>query len=248
MHHTAAFVNTALANVANTDIPALSDQILAIQNGHFLPPNDMKLMAVVAASATLLRARLSSPSLRQITQPQVRPINVGTLPVTDPNAQVFFGVTPTVSGLEELAMQATSGVAMTEVFTGLIWLLDRYVPPVQGQIITLRATSTTAAVANVWSGVAYTLDDQLPNGLYALVGSEVQSANGIAHRWIISNQFFRPGGLSVTALGNRTIAQQYNGAWGEWGRFRNTDLPRLEVLANAADASHTIYPQVVKVG
>lgn len=247
MHHTSAyFLN--IANVANTDVPAVQDGILTLQNNHILPPQDMPLLYAYAGSATLTRARLTSPSLRQITQPQIRPINVALLPANNPNVMTFQLDGLKVRALEELAMQATSGVAMNEHFYGVVGLLDRYVPTVAGDKITLRATATTAAVASAWTQIQYTLDDQLPNGTYAMVNSEHISANGIAHRWTFDNQFFRPGMLSFATIGLRTIVENYANAWGEWGRFRNTSQPRLEVLCDAADAVHTMFLEVIKVG
>lgn len=246
MHHTLAYFKS-VDNVANTALNAVSDGIITIQNNNFLPPNDMMILAAYVGSATLTRARLTSPTLRQVTQPQIRPVNVAVLPATNPNVQKFGVTGMRVKGLEELSVQVTSGVAMTENAYAVLCLLDRFSPSVAGDAITLRGTSTTAAVASTWSLLTYTLDDQLPNGTYAIVGSEVISTNAIAHRWTVDNQFFRPGGMSVTSAGNRTIDEQYDGSWGEWGRFKNTSLPRLEVLCNAADATHTIFLKVVKV-
>lgn len=247
MHHVCAFTQLQ-GPVTNGKVNALTDGILTIQNNDFLPPNDMQLMALAAMSPTLSAARITSPKLRQITQPQIRPVTLAAVLPTNPNVQKFTNLNVTLKGLEEFQAQVTISPGTTEQSTIIAFLLDRYVPPVAGDIITLRGSSTTTATANSWTQLTYTLDDQLPSGLYALVGGEHQSANGQAFRFIIDNQFFRPGGLSVTALGNRTIDEQYMGRWGEWGRFKNTSLPRLEVLCNGADASHTIFPQVVKVG
>lgn len=248
MFHLAAFSASVANGTTNTDVAALSDDILTIQNSHFLLPQDMWLAQVVGMGVGINRHRITSPTLRQITQPQVRPVISGATPPTNPNVMFLHKRPIRVRGGEELAYQATHDDAGAQIQVGLIWLMDRADPLPQGDPVTLRGTSTTAATANAWSSITYTLDDQLPAGVYALVSSEVISTNAKAHRWIIDNQFWRPGYLSNTALGNRSPDRQLEGDLGLMGNFRNTSLPRLQVLAGAADASHTVFMRVIRVG
>jgi len=248
MFHLAAFTEL-LGTVANTDINALADQIIPIQNDHFLPPRDYNVVAAYVASATLSRARLNSPKIRQTNPLYVRPINVGTLPATDANILMLFDNPYLLRGEEEIALEATSAIAMgTERFTGLIWLMDRHDPAPSGDVHNVRITSTTAAVANVWSDLTATFESQLPAGRYAIVGCEHQSTNGLAIRIIVDDQYLRPGWLSITALANRLPYEFYRRLFGTWGHFRTTSLPRFQVLANAADAVHEVYLSVVRVG
>lgn len=248
MFHLSAFT-ALLGTTADTDITALQDDILAIQNNHFLPQVDLSVVKLWVASATLSRVKLNSPKIRQINPTFIRPINVGTLPANNPNYSHFDGSQLVVKAQEELQMLATSGIAMgTERFTGLVWLSTGINPIPTGDIYTCRFTSTGTAGANAWTTISYTMDTILPQGLYSMVSSELQSTNALAHRWIFSNQYWRPGGLSLTSLGNRSDFDLYDFEQGEYGRFATFDLPRLQVLCNGADAAHEGYFTVVRVG
>lgn len=247
MYHLCAFTE-AIAAAAETDADALTDQILTIQNNHFLLGKDMRLMAFWSGSTTLTRVRLSQPSLRMIALPYMRPITQAIIPPTDPNLADLSNFPLTLHGGEEFACLATTALAMgTERFTGLAWLMDSYDPAPQGEAYTLRFSSTTALVANTWTDLSLTWADNIPQGLYAAIGSEVQSTNGIAHRWIFDSQYWRPGHLSITGLGNRSAAQNYNGKLGVMGRFGPTTLPRLQGLGNGTDNAHEGYLSCIRI-
>lgn len=246
MFHLFAF-SEVIANTANIDIDAVQEGIMTVMNTHLLLPTDMQLVAASAFSATLSRARIVAPSLRQVGIPYIRPIFQAVIPPQDPNLQDLTKFPLRLRANEEIAIQATSGVAMTERFTALLWLMDRYEPIPPGDVYTLYGTSTTAAVANTWTQLAITWNDQLPNGTYVVIGSEIQSTNAQAHRWIFNNQYLRPGFMSVSGLGNRSAPLSYDGRLGILGRFTTVTLPRAEVLVNGTDAAHDVYLQAIKV-
>lgn len=247
MFHLAAY-SALIDNTANTDVAALNDQILSVSNGHFLPQRDYSLIFAAVMAATLNRVRIVSPTNRQITLPIIRPIMTAVLPATAPNMADYRKNPFRIRGLEELALEATSGVAMgTERFTALVGLATSMETSPQGDIFTLRGTSTTAAVANAWTDLAITWADTLPAGNYAVVGLEVQSTNAQGARLIFENQTERPGSISITGLGNRTHLMFYKGELGRWGSFRSTRMPTVQVLANAADATHVIHLDIVRI-
>ena len=246
MLHLAAFTE-AIDNTANNDVTFLNDEYLDNVNNHARLRSPMSLVAAFVASATLDRVRLDSPTLRLIGNPFIRPINLAALPAADPNLMDLTRNPFALKVGEEIAMQATSGVAMTERFTGLIWLADRIEPAPIGNIYPIRFQSSTAATANAWSTLTITLDQAIAPGEYALVGSEVQSTNAIAHRWIIPDKPWRPGFLSISAVANRTHKLLYEQGLGNWGRFLNTSLPQLQVLCNGADAAHVGYMYMVRM-
>jgi hypothetical protein len=248
MFHLSAFF-VSISTTADTDVPAVVDDILTIQNNHFVLQRPYQLLAGAAMSATISRAKLASPSMRQIASPYIRPLILAAKPPTNPNIWLLDHNPFIIPPFEEVQMQGTSAIAMgNENFTGLIWLADNITPLPIGNIIPLRITSTTAAVANAWTSIALTFTDTLPSGVYAMVFSEHRSANGIAHRWIFSNQLERPGFMSMTNLTDRLPYAQAKGQFGVMGRFRSNDLPRLQVMCNAADASHEVYAHIVRVG
>lgn len=247
MFHLSGYT-VAIGTVADTDIPAIVDDIMTIQNNHFVLSQEHMLICAAAMSATISRAKLASPSMRQIASPYIRPVIAAAIPPANPNLWVLTQSPFRIPPFEEIQMQGTSGVAMTERFTGLIWLSDGYVPAPPGNIIPWRWTGTTAAVANTWTTVTATFADTIPTGLYSIVGSEHFSTNGQAHRWIIPNQLKRPGTVSMAANSSRqpyaTNLQQF----GLWGTFRSNDLPRPQVLCNGTDNSHEGYLYIQRIG
>lgn len=245
-YHLAAYTE-AIDATANNDVAALNDGIMAIANGHFLPQFNYQLLFAYAGSVTLDRARLNSPSYRQITLPFIIPVNVAALPATPPRLADYRQYPFHVRGLEELAMEATAGPVGTERFNGLIGLSDGMSPTPPGNVFTLRGTGTTAVVANTWTQVPITWADALEEGRYACVGLSAISTTAIAARLTFENQFLRPGcvGQATVADFNHEVFRK--GRLGEWGRFRSTRMPLVEWLANAADAVETVYMDLIKV-
>lgn len=246
--HLAAYRNAALANVANTDISAVTDDILAIANNHFLPQQDYDMIFAYAGSATLSRARINSPTNRQITVPFIRPINQAVIPANNYNFADYTDRPFRVKALEELAVEATSAVAMTEVFFALVALQTNFQPVPQGNVFTMRGTSVTAATSGAWSTLAVTWADNLPQYQYIVTGLEVQSTNAVAARIIFEQQVERPGTISITSLANRQPYGVYKGSLGVFGRFVTTRMPIIQVLCNGADAAHEIYMEIMRVG
>jgi len=248
-YHTCAFRGTLNAGSANEDVAAVADDILVVQNNHFLPQRDYDIIWAYAQSTTINRARIGSPSNRQITLPFIRPVQQGAAPPTDPNFADYRTNPFRIRGLEELAIEATTDLAMgNETAFIILGLQDNYQPPPPGDVFTMRGTSTSAATANVWTSLSVvTWADILPAGTYAVVGVEVIGAACIAARLIFENQTLRPGVLGVTAIGNRSGLPFYKGGFGMLGQFTSTRMPIVQVLATAATASWSIYLDIVRL-
>lgn len=248
MFHLSA-LTVALGTVADTDVPAVPDQILAIQNNHFILTETMRLVLAWVGSATLTRAKLASPSMRQIASPYIRPVQAAVQPASNPPVWELLDNGFSIPPFEEIQMLATSGVAMgTERFTGLLWLAKNIDPAPVGNVIPLRFTSTTAGVTNVWTDLTLTWADTIPSGVYMMVLSEHFSTNAIAHRWLFSNQVWRPGHTSFAAESSRLNDLVQRWRLGSMGMFRSNDLPRFQALINGTDASHVGYAHCVRVG
>lgn len=234
---------------SDIDVPAMSDDILTIQNNHFILAQQMGLMASLSYSPLLDRIKIATPSLRQLATPYIRPVSQGLAGVTNYNAALWNDHPLVLNPYEEIQTLATSTIAsLTERFLHLIWLQSGYSPVPPGGWTALRFTSATAATANQWTTIPLTFADSIPSGVYSMLLSEVVSTNANAHRWIISNQYPRPGYPSFVNSISRHPYAVAKGQFGEMGRFRSNDLPRLQVLCNAADAVHTGYLHVTRVG
>lgn len=247
MFHTCAYAAT-LAAGTDLDVSAVVDDILTIQNSHFVLSKQLNLIAALAMSATLSRAKLASPSMRQIASPYIRPINVAALPGSDTNIWLLEDYPFVIPPFEEIQAQVTEAAGTTEPSCVVIWLSDGIQPMPAGNVIPLRWTSSTAAVANSWTTLTITFADTLPSGIYTIVDSDHFSTNARAHRWIISNQLYRPGMPSFASVGQRRPYALSMGQFGVFGQFRSNDLPRPQVLVNGTDASHEGYLKVIRTG
>lgn len=248
MFHTLAWF-VSIGQTVDTDVTPVTDSVMLIQNSHFVPQSDLRCFWAAAMSATLNRARFATPKTRQVTNPWIRPLIQAATPPNNPNVRDWLDSGFSFKGLEEIQLLATSGLAMgNENFTAVASLGVGLQPAPQGDYYPLRGTSTTAAVANKWTQVSMTWQDTLPAGTYAIVGLEHESANAQAARLILQNQQFRPGALSVTGLGNRQNHALTHRKMGVFGTFIQTAMPLVEVLCNAADASHEVYMDIIRVG
>lgn len=248
MFHVLAFEED-VDNTANTELDLIADQIAIPEAGQAYFQEDMSLFAAYVGSATLTRARLTSPKLRQVFIPYLIPLNGAVVPPTDPNIMDMRDHPMLLRGLERFVPEVTSGVAMgTERAYAVLFVTPGFRPAPSGEIITLRATGTTTLAQGVWTDVALTFDQQLARGRYAIIGGHCFSATAVAWRLILENQVYRPGGLGITALTNRSWLPQYDGGLGMWGEFFSTGLPRLQVMANAADTAESLFLQCVRIG
>lgn len=247
MHHLLVYTASIAQNV-DVDVSALADSIFVIQNGHFLPQRDFNLIFAGAASANMNRARIISSSLRQYTTPYIRPVSSAAGWGFPQRVYDLFATPLLLRALEEIQVNAVqTGAAAEQVWIGL-GLETQRTPRPPGQIFTMRGTSTTAAAANTWTQIAVTWQDVLPAGLYALCGLEVSSANARFARAILEGQVWRPGSFSIQAVGNGNHERFKLGGLGEWGRFNSWAMPNIEVVCSAADASHDVYLDLVRVG
>lgn len=250
MMHLCAYVTSSLSNVVDTDVPALTDSILYIQNNHFLPQQVTYVYGMYAISATLARAKISTPKIKQINPVYIRPIDFGAaVPSANPNLDPMLVHPFQLQQLEEIQILATAAPTTTEPFVALLWLMDQMAntPPL-GDIYTVRWTSAVAAVAYTWTNIAPgTFEQVLPYGSYAIIESEYFAAHAFALRLIFDQQYFRPGNLGFANNRSRLPYSWYR-KLGVFGTFRTTNAPRQEILNTSTDNSHEGYYHVVKVG
>src|SRR5271166_2818227 len=121
MYHLASYF-LAIANVANTDVPAVTDGVLTISNGHFRLVDQMSLVGAATCAVTLIRSRLDSPTLRLPGNPYIEPGNLALLPVNRQQIMDLSKMPYPLPTREELAIQATDGTGTTEHLSSFIWL------------------------------------------------------------------------------------------------------------------------------
>jgi hypothetical protein len=242
--HTVAWT-ASLGNVTDAQVSAITDDVEEILGGDFRFRVGRSLMALWLGMPVVgIRARFDAAPFRRIGRPQIIPFDPSSTPSNDPNHVPMFDAPMRFPARTTLQLQASTSAAGPTRINGIGFLDVSYEPEPTGDIWWVRATSTTAAsAAFLWTTVVFTLDLGLDPGEYQLNGSDLQSTNGVAHRWIFPGKQERPGSLSKTVLGNRGPWWAYlRGRPGSFGKFRDDALPLLQVLTNGvADASHDIY-------
>jgi hypothetical protein len=248
MHHTIAWFKD-LVTATETDVTPVTDGIFTIQNSHFLPQRNWNLWYAAFMAATATRARLRTPTFRQITTPFIRPIEGTITPGDEPNVADYRENPLLLKGLEEIEFLGTQTAGANANVFGVAGLsTEAFVPMPRGDVYTLRGTSVGPAVANVWTQIAMTWQDTLPQGIFAVVGGWYMSAAAVAFRLIFEDQVNRPGGLGALSLEASAHKMFRMGGLGIWGRFNSNRMPNVEVLCNGADASFELYLDILRVG
>lgn len=246
MFHTVAWFEAVAATATETMTP-ITDQIIAIKNTRFFPTKNYDLLYAYAGGPNLARARILTPSLRQVSSPWISPIGATTEPGNDPNVADYRSNPLVLRGLEEVEVEATDAATGDDVYCVQGWGQGMQPAPA-GDVYTMRGTGTTTAVAATWTTIALTWDNQLPVGRYALVGGHFESITGVAWRTIFEDQIPRPGGLAVDSGAERTAAMFRKGGLGIWGTFDSNRMPEFEVLCTAADTAQTLLIDFVRTG
>jgi hypothetical protein len=245
-HISANFV--ALANVADTDVPAVPDGIYQINNGHFIYPQNRQLLAAYGSAVNITRLKQNSPKVRQVAPLNMYPLRVGLLPPNIPPICDYRSKPFVLNAQEEQVWLATDSAAGPNNCYVISWTTAQPVPAPIGDIYTLHGASTTAAVASTWTQAAIIWDTQLPAGTYAVIGGFYVATNAIAFSCTFDGQYDRPGGLGSASIGNNPWWGQVKGGLGLWGQFTTVTLPRISVLNDGVDAVHDIYLDVVRIG
>jgi hypothetical protein len=248
MYHTCAYTASFTNSQTNATLVALADNVFRIgsQNGFVLQENMMLLMSIVLNNNGT-GARLNAPKFAQFGPIQLLPL-VGGPKVT---SGILIGTwpyrAPTFRNQEEVYCTYDSGGTAAAQETVVVSFANSVDPIPPGEELTFKITSTTAAVANTWTLLTYSFSQTLPEGLYAMISSEMVSTNAQAHRWTFWNQFYRPGMPSTTAQANPEWGGVRDYRMGLMGQFSNVTPPNLEVLANGTDNSHTGFIRAIKV-
>jgi hypothetical protein len=249
MFHLAAYTSASTLAASPNAMTGLVDPVLtrSATSALYILAKRMQLMWALGISASIARVQLTSPTLRQVNSPYMRPINLGAAPVAGVEV-AWYGDQPlNLPALEELGPLISVTAAGPEQSFLLLAMTEGTTPAPAGPVLTARATATFAAVANTWTLGTFTLESALPSGMYALVGSEHISATGIAHRFAIPGQVQRPGSVSQSANGRITDWRLLSRRMGVFGTFLNTAPPQLEVLCTAADAAHELWLQLIPI-
>lgn len=232
-----------------TALTAIFDGYASISpvSGNYLLPKPMYWMAGIGIGANIGQARLNTPSLRQVSLPQMFPLNVGAAPVSLLPIVNYGRNGPMIPATDEISFETTNGGGGAEQQFGLLWFSDGNMNVPAGDIITVRGTATNTGGNLTWGPSTFTFDQVLPSGNYSIIGMDVIGANLIAARLRLPNIPQLPGVLARQAQATLPNLMFRNGAMGEFGRFANTAPPNIEVLGSAAGTTQTILLDLVKL-
>lgn len=246
--HLAAWAKT-IAATTETDVTPVVDDIETIQNAHFVLTKDKMMYWLYAGGLLLDKARLITPSYRQITTPFTRPFNLALSPTSRPGIADYRQNPLKFKALEEIQVMFTNSANTSGHYVaGAGLFTSPPTPAPNGDIYTMQGTATTAAVAATWTTLAMTWQDTLPAGRYAALGLEVVSASGNFARLIFEDQVERPGSVSQIIQGGITHPMFRMGALGIWGTFTGNRMPNVQVLCDTTDNAHNVYLDLMRIG
>jgi hypothetical protein len=244
-----AYRAAAAVTATLTELSAIADQLALIQNNRIVPQVDKNLIFASGLSHTPLRLRLNSPSWRQYSAPHVRPLVDDNARTNGVRLANYLDDPLLCRALEEITIEGEQGSgAGADIYAGIALASGLPTPAPASRPFLIRGTSTTAATANAWSLLTMVWPDNLPNGMYAVVGLTAQSANARFARIIFEDQFERPGTPSIESLSEVSPQEHVGMSLGTFGRFSNNRMPNIEVLCAAADAAHVVFMNVARVG
>lgn len=248
MIHLACYNATVAAGLTNVDIAAVNDQSLTISNGHYVLTEPARLAGVYSQGTSILRSRVNTPTLRAISLPYMEPVNRAILPGNLPPFAMLGDYSLPLTPIDEIAFETSNDLgSSTEVHTIGAFFQFGMRPIPTGASYTLRATSTITATANAWTAGAFVLDQVLPAGRYSVIGVRVVAENAIFGRLIFPAQTYRPGTIASASEGQNDFGVTRMGRMGELGQFDSIAQPQLEIFANGACTSQTIYMDCIRV-
>jgi hypothetical protein len=210
-------------------------------------------MIVYAAAwnDTITRAQLRFPSYRDLGDTEISPLNATAIPSALFRSSNWGQYGPKFRKNEELQAKSSNGASTVDIINICALIVDSLKPVPSGRKFTVSGTAAQTLVAQAWTRAAIALDQNLPYGVYAVIGLRVVCAAAFAARLVFPNMLqYRPG----VAVGNTEAVSDYQqpgrqGQWGEWGRFEQTAPPLLEVLGTTAGAqTPRAYIDLVEIG
>ena len=246
--HLTVYRGAVAAGATNTSINIINSGGDIVANNQYFPSEPGSIIFGVAFGTNLRDPRVATPSLREIGPNYIRPFSVASPLGNDFNAYNIVDNPLPFKANENLDVQASSDDVGSQTMTVLLGL--QFFPrpaPRGGERRTIRVSATTTLVANTWTTLNLTWEQTLPPGQYEIVGMQMYSATGYAFRLILPNEYYRPGGPTNQSIGQKYPADLNMRNLGSWGRFQQTALPSIEMLATAGDTAEVGYMDVIKV-
>lgn len=243
MFNLVAFFASVPQNSALLNLTPVTDPLVTIQNNRLIFPTEVDIAAVNAVIVDGSRARINTPSLRNIALPEIYPVKITAGQGTNPVMQGPMWGTLRIPRNDQFGIDVSrAGAAAADCFAA-IWYAPRQPAAPMGPVITMRATAAVTLTVGTWVTANLTFDQALPYGKYAVVGMFAQIANGMYARLAFPGETqYRPGVPTVDAYGSYVNPQMFRwGEFGLFGMFDSTAQPLIEVMGNTAGAQNGVF-------
>lgn len=251
MHNLVAFYASVAQNATLTNLTPVTDPLVTVTaNNRFIFPMDYKIGAMQCLGNALQRARINSPSFRQVALPEVYPVKITSTQGTNPVLSIPGWGSLTIPRNDEVGIDVSHGGSGADDIFAALWVTDQYRPATQGPTLTMRCTATITLTVGTWVLGTLTFDQTLPFGTYEVVGMNAQGTNLQYARLVYPGQSnYRPGVPGVAAVGSYVNPQLFRyGNFGSFGRFNSTAQPNIEVLGDTAGSQAlVILLDIIKV-
>ena len=250
--HAAAFSEQIAAAGTLQAIAAVADdQVFTSGDDVRVPQGLANLLAAFSIGSAQTRARIVAPSLRAFANLEIAPKVISEAMSEDDIARVLtFARNPLPLAVGESLNYESDGGAGGGLGqqTGVILLGDGPVQSFSGAMRTVRATAAIAGTEAVWDSGALTFSEDLPTGIYQVVGARCEADSPGAFRLIFVAGGPRPGSLSANSDQAGDVIGARLGGWGIWGQFDTNQPPTLEILSLAgAGAAQVLYLDIIRV-
>jgi hypothetical protein len=241
MWTTVAWSESIDSTVAFVKVDAVPDQHIKTEGDSVYISSYNRLLGGYGCyAADVLASRFVSPSLRRVAPVEISPLTLGLLPGEPIEVDVHPGKGLILDIDEQLEVElrgAAGGAAQQGIAA---WLADSEIQPVKGRIFSVRATITLALVAGVWSYSTMTFTEDLPVGVYDIVGFDVVAGEGMIARLVPVGGMNRPGVPVRQAPTNHILGNTFrNGNMGVFCTFPHNNIPGVEVLALTPETEET---------
>ncbi len=255
MFHLAAFwENIDQAGVLQELTAAGGEQVLFTTGDEIRVPDGLDSLVLAAANvaSTGTRALLISPSLRDLFNIDISPLNGGNdgnVVPSIPHRILDLRSNPVkLAAGESLTCQANANPTAAADQSVLAWLADGPIVPVNpAEVHGLRATAAITATVGAWTNGALTFLQTIPVGNYAVVGMRAMGTTLIAARLVFRGGGWRPGVMGSVAEQDEAWDGFRHGGLGVFGEFHSTVPPTLDVLCNDADTAQRVILDLVKL-
>lgn len=257
MHHLSAY-GASFGSVTDTDTVAAIDTVLQTRNSHLIMSENFNVAALFGTGTTLQRAKFGNIGLSFRGTNHLWPLGATA---TIPSRPYLMDLvdSPLVLPLnEEITILTTTNAVGPAAASYLLFLTKptwNRNKPVGQEVLTTRATvNIGAGAAFAWTGDSpLVFERDLFNGVYAVTGATVSSANSPAFRMLfksmvpVEGRQLRPGGLTMNAVGDFPWPRQLAGL-GEWGRFYTFEPPSIQTWNDTVGGVYEVRLNLTYLG